>query len=114
MEIIHMKDLELGLQYFSVCIYICSHSYCFFLEFLSEFDVYLCSSKLSQIYPTINNHFKVIYVYRCFTCTVCAPLACNAFGGQQKVSGPLELKLQTVVSLAVGARNQAWVLWKSP
>lgn len=84
---------------------IISYSYCFFLEFLSEFDVYLCSNKLSQIYPTINNHFKVIYVHRCFTCNVCALLTCSAFGGQQKVSGPLELRLQTVVSLAVGARN---------
>ena len=35
----------------------------------------------------------------------CAPHVCRGSGGQQRVSGPLGLALQTVVHLHVGAGN---------
>ena len=38
---------------------------------------------------------------------------CSAHGSQKGQSDPLELELQMVVSLYVGAGNQTWVLWKS-
>ena len=41
---------------------------------------------------------------------VCAPLMCPVHSGQKKVSDPLELGLQMVVSYWVGAGNQTWVL----
>lgn len=39
-------------------------------------------------------------------CTTCMP---SAQGSQKMVSGPVELQLQTVVSLHVGGENRIWV-----
>ena len=49
-----------------------------------------------------NNLFSS-YVHWCFACmNVCV-----------KVSGLLELELQTIVSHQVGAENRAWAPWES-
>lgn len=42
----------------------------------------------------------LFYVYECFTCmNACALPVYIALGGQKRVLNPLELELQTVVSL---------------
>jgi hypothetical protein len=48
-------------------------------------------------YFYVCGHFANMYV--------CAPHVCSAHGNQKKVSDSLELELQTVVNLHVGAGN---------
>lgn len=63
--------------------------------------------------------FKTLFdflfsVYECFVCLyVNVSHACNAGGGQQRVSDPLGLALQTEVSCRVGDGNRTWVFFKS-
>lgn len=62
-------------------------------------DIYLCSS----------------YAYRysaCmhFLCSTCVP---DAYGGQKRVSDPLEPEFQTAVSCHMGAGKQTRVLYSS-
>lgn len=44
---------------------------------------------------------------------LCALSACSTYGGPKRAAEPLELELQQVVSLYVGARNQVQALCKN-
>jgi hypothetical protein len=57
----------------------------------------------------INYH---VYEYFSFIC-LCITRMSGAHGGQKRTSDPLELVLQIVVSLQMGAKNWTLVLWKS-
>ena len=64
--------------------------------------------------PLSDKDVFVVHVYECFVCIlIYASYACNTCRGQERALVPLDLELKMVVSCCVGARNLAWILWKS-